>query len=284
MIDPQRASELADYANAQPMTRPPGGHAVARAPTIADSIVPIGAQPVAVMRDDQKILQKISVEAAAASDNWFYRFPVRSKESGQAWIEGASIKLANSIARIYGNNSIETRVLDYGDSWLFLSRFSDFETGFSMERAFQQRKSQTSLKTKDYERQQDIAFQIGQSKAIRNVIVNALGTLCDYALEQARNSLVERVGKDLDGWRQRTIDAIARMPLDLRRVERVIGRTAKDWLAPDVARVIAMMRAVADGMASADETFPPIEAPPPAEKTTPAPSEPAAASSPEQPT
>ena len=35
----------------------------------------------------------------------------------------------------------------------------------------------------------------------------------------------------------------------------------KDWLAPDIARVLAMMRAVADGMASADDSFPPLAAP-----------------------
>jgi hypothetical protein len=40
----------------------------------------------------------------------------------------------------------------------------------------------------------------------------------------------------------------------------VIGRPAKDWLAPDIARVLAMMRAIADGMASADDSFPPLAA------------------------
>ncbi|TIQ36371.1 MAG: hypothetical protein E5X49_32765 [Mesorhizobium sp.] len=39
----------------------------------------------------------------------------------------------------------------------------------------------------------------------------------------------------------------------------VIGRPAKDWLAPDIAKVIAMMTAVADGMATLDETFPPLK-------------------------
>jgi hypothetical protein len=39
----------------------------------------------------------------------------------------------------------------------------------------------------------------------------------------------------------------------------VVGRPAAEWLAPDIARVIAMMAAVVDGMAALDETFPPLK-------------------------
>jgi hypothetical protein len=37
----------------------------------------------------------------------------------------------------------------------------------------------------------------------------------------------------------------------------VVGRTHKDWLATDIARIVAMGKAVSDGMATVDETFPP---------------------------
>jgi hypothetical protein len=47
------------------------------------------------------------------------------------------------------------------------------------------------------------------------------------------------------------------LPAGLHRVERTIGRPSKDWLAPDIARIVAMMRAVADGMTLVDEAFPP---------------------------
>jgi hypothetical protein len=253
---------LDEFANtgAQPNQPTPGGHALVR-PTqgIADRV--IGAQPVAVYRDEAKILQKLSALAAAAGSDWFYRFPVRTKDGGQDWIEGPSIKLANDVARIFGNNVNEVREIDVGDAWIFYARFTDIETGFSMERAYRQRKGQSSMKTKDPDRQLDIAYQIGQSKAIRNCIVNALQIYSDYAFDNARNSLVDKIGKDLEAWRGRALEGISRMPLELGRAERVIGRAAKDWLAPDIARLVAMMRAVADGMATADETFPAVEKP-----------------------
>jgi hypothetical protein len=277
-MDTDRSRELADFAKATGQTNQPipGGHALVRPTTgLADRI--IGAQHVEVYRDEPRILQNLNALAAAAGDDWFYRFPVKTKAGGTDYIEGPSIKLANAVARIYGNNINEVRELDVGDAWVFYARFTDLETGFSMERAYRQRKSQGSLKTRDADRQLDIAYQIGQSKAIRNCVVNALGVYCDYAFESARNSLIDKIGKDLDRWRERTLAGLAKIPVEQTRAERVIGRAARDWTASHVAQVVAMMKSIADGMATADEVFPPIaeqkgqpdgQAPPAAEPPT----------------
>ena len=260
-------NNLDEYANSGAQSiQPQRGHSLVRPTTgIAERIV--GAQPVAVLRDEARVMTKLKVNAAMAGDDWFYRFPVKKGGGGQDYIEGPSIKLANDIARVFGNCAIEVREIDVGDAWTFYARFTDIETGFSMERAFRQRKSQSSMKTRDYERQQDIAYQIGQSKAIRNVIVNSLQIYADFAFREARGSFVNKIAKEgIDSWRQRTLDGLGRIPVDLARVERVVGRVAKDWLAPDIAAVIAMMKSIADGMATVDETFP---APAPVEQQKP---------------
>src|SRR5215467_114151 len=154
----QRRKDLDDFANAagvpnQPQPLPPqsigGGHSLVR-PTqgLADRVVQvISAQQVAVPRDEAKIFQKLTALAAAAGTDWFYRFPVKKQGGGQDWIEGPSIKLANDVARIFGNNINEVREIDVGDAWTFYARFTDIETGFSYERAFRQRKGQSSMKT-----------------------------------------------------------------------------------------------------------------------------------------
>jgi hypothetical protein len=250
-----RGSLLDAFARAEPREQ-----TIANLPVV-NSPLPervIGAQPVAIARDEKKILDKIKVIAAAAGSDWLYRFPVKRKDGGTEHIEGASIKLANDLARLYGNCEVETRVTDLGDSWLIYARFTDYESGFSMTRPFQQRKSQRGMRTVD-DRALDIAFQIGASKAIRNVIVNSLQTFADFAFEEARNALVGKIGKDLDGWRTRTLEGLENKRIELARVERVIGRAAKDWTAPDVSKVIAMMRSIADGMTTIDETFPAID-------------------------
>lgn len=223
-----------------------------------------GAQSVAVRRDERVVLARLKALAAAAGTEFMYRFPVKNRKTGEtSWISGPTIKLANDVARVYGNCEIDIRVTDLGDNWLFYARFIDLETGYSLTRPFQQRKQASRLGGDDDARRLDIAFQIGASKAIRNVVVNALQTFADYAFEEAENALVDKIGKDLGIWRDRAVTRISEH-VDLVRVERVIGRKFSDWLAPDVARVIAMMRSVQDGMASLDETFPPLEADKPA--------------------
>src|SRR5262252_7279355 len=261
---------LEEYANAssQPLQpqRPPGGRSLGTQQMPSDLIGTGGIAERIIAgqqlppRNLEKILREISLIAKSRGNDYYYRFPVKDRRAGTTdYIEGPTIKLANDVARIYGKFLVETRVQDQGDSWIFYSRAFDVESYFLMERAFQQRKSQTSIDSKSYDRQQDIAFQIGQSKSIRNVIVNALQSICDYAFEEAKGSLVEKIGKDLASWRQRTIEGLQNMPLDLRRAERAVGRPATAWIASDIATLIAMMHTVADGMATTDETFPSLE-------------------------
>lgn len=228
---------------------------------VGDRIV--GAQNVAVRRNVTKVLADLKSLAAAAGGEWMYRIPYKDRRSNSTtWVEGPSVKLANDLARIYGNCSVSTvRVLDMGNEWLFVCRFVDYETGFDYERPFQQRKGASRIGGEDDGRRQEISFQIGASKAIRNVVVNALQTFADFAFEEARNAIVDRIGQDLPTWRAKTIARLADH-VDLDRVERALGRKASEWLAPDVARAIAMMKAVTDGMATLDESFPPLGAAP----------------------
>jgi hypothetical protein len=106
------------------------------------------------------------------------------------------------------------------------------------------------------DRMLDINLQIGVSKAIRNVIVNSLQSIADFALEEARNGLVDKIGKNLESYRKRATDRLQEMHVELSRVEHVIGRPAGKWMAWDLAKVIAMIQSINDGMTTADDAFP----------------------------
>lgn len=244
--DPTSKGELVPYGPGQTQI------------TATDGI--ITAQKVAVERDLAKIMKNIKIMASAAGEDWYYRFPVKKKDGATDWIEGPSIKCANNVARLYGNCQVDTRIVDNGDSWLIYARFVDYETGFSYTRPFQQRRNQRTMGT-DIDRQLDIALQIGVSKAIRNVVCNALETFATFGFEEARQNIVEKVGKKLDEYRSRVIGRLADLKVDIKRVETAMGRAAKDWLAHDVAKIIAELQAIQDGMATVDEVWP-GEAPP----------------------
>src|SRR5262249_48568226 len=209
-----------------------------------------GAQKVAVYRDESKVLERLKLLAAAAGSDWYYRWKVTGEGGKTEWVEGPSIKLADDLARIYGNVDLDTRVIDVGDSWVFYARLIDLETGYSRTRPFQQRKTQKTSKRMDGDRARDIAFQIGASKAERNVVVHALRTFADYAFEEAKKALIDKIGKDLPAWRDRVLEGLNNQGVDKLRVEKVLGRSSDEWLAPDVAKVVAAMKAIADGMAT----------------------------------
>ena len=258
MADPTKERENLLDAFASAPERP-AGNLPAPISRGAAVVTPIGAQAVAVRRDEASILSKLKAIAAAAGDDFYYRFPVKNrKENRTDYIEGPSIKCANEVARLYGNCAIDTIVDDLGDAWMIYARFTDFETGFTMTRPFQQRKNAGRLGGGDDARNLDIALAIGASKAIRNVVTNALGLFTNYAFEEAKNSIVEKIGKNLAAWRERMPARLAENGIEPRRAEVVLGKPISEWTAPDMARVVAMVKTIVDGMATLDETFPPV--------------------------
>lgn len=255
-LDRVSADEMA-AAFAQPMGQLPVPMAQAGGLSISDGI--ITAQKVEVRRDLQRVVNDIKVSAAVGGENWYYGWNVKKKDGSHERVEGPSIKCATNVARIYGNCQVDTRVMDSGAHWIIYARFVDYETGFSLTRPFQQRKNQQSMKG-DADRALDIAFQIGVSKAIRNVVCNALEMLTDLAFEEAKKSLVDKIGKRLEDYKQRVSKRLVELDVVVKRVELVVGRSFNDWRAQEVARVIAQIKAINDGMATVDDTWPP-EAP-----------------------
>lgn len=216
---------------------------------------PQGAISVNVKRDERAIFQKIKTIATAAGDDFFYSWPTKNKDGTKGVVEGPSVKCANAVARLFGNCSVKVRVFDMGAHWILYAQFYDFETGFVMERPYQQRKNQKTGMG-DADRQLDIVFQIGTSKAARNVVCNALSEFTDYAFAVAKEQLVEKIGKRLEYYREKVAASLVALKIELPRVEAVRGKTIANWLAPDMAKVIAEIQAVNDGMMHPDELWP----------------------------
>lgn len=267
-IEPDHLAKLTRLQQANPIV-PIGGNATVAVGAPGGAVGFIGAQPVPIRRDLAAVMRDLKIMAAMAGDRYFYRWDVKNKDGSVTTVMGASIKAANDIARLYGNNHVAVRAFDEGRHWTFYARFHDVESGYSLERAFIQPKGQATIKSKDAERREQMAFAMGQSKAIRNVIVNALGTLSDFAVQEAQASLIERIGRNLVGARDRLAQKLATMNIDVARVERIVGRKLADMLAPDISRIVVSLQTIADGMAAADELFPDPNAAPAQEPVRP---------------
>lgn len=258
VMDPRDQQELAQAFDRAPVGQVPAPLSHGAITQLEQN--PIGAKRVDVRRNDAEVIAKIKTHAAMAGTDWFYRFPVKKKGGGQDFITGPSVKLANAVARLYGNCQVDVRVVDNGSTWMIYAKFIDIETGFALVRPFQQDKGASRMGGTGPEadaRRLDIALQIGTSKATRNVICNALATFCDFAFEEAEKNLVGKIGQNMDTYRDRAVKWFAGRKIDIARVESAVGRSVKDWLAPDLARIAAEVKAVEDGMATADDTWPP---------------------------
>lgn len=218
----------------------------------------VTAQRVAVKRDLIQVQQRLKVLCAMAGQSYVYSWEVEDRQNRRKQtVEGPTIKLANDLAREFGNCVVDVRVEESGDATIFYARFTDLETGFSMTRPFRQRKK-PNIGRYENERALDMAFQIGASKAIRNVVVNALSTFAGFMVEESKKAVLTwlSTGDNKDkAWA--FIERVAgEQSIELSRVEAVVGRKTKDWTIKDLARVLMEMRGIDDGMTVADEVYP----------------------------
>ncbi|HLA01805.1 MAG TPA: hypothetical protein VJ019_03510, partial [Aestuariivirga sp.] len=132
-----------------------------------------------------RLTSNVLQEAALAGAGFYYRWAVKDKNGQETVIQGPSIDLAMCLVRNYGNCVLDVEVEEGPSHYLFKGVLVDLESGFTCPRLFRQRKGQ-ALGRFDKDRQEDITFQIGQSKALRNAIVHAMPSwLIEQAIEAA---------------------------------------------------------------------------------------------------
>jgi hypothetical protein len=211
-------------------------------------------QPRSLARTTKGVLD----EAAIAGSDFYYRWEIKNKKTGKtSVVQGGSIELAMAIARHFGNCAVPTEVEETPTHYIFKAVFVDLETGFNFERLFRQRKSQ-SLGNYDADRQDDIVFQIGQSKAQRNAILKAVPSwLIDKAVEVARKAEIDNIkAEDITIARANTLSFFEKYGVTPDRIEVVIGRDSDHWTVEDIANLRGSAKALKEGRITAEELFP----------------------------
>ena len=219
------------------------------------------ATAVAVQKPrDLAIAQRqLGREAQLAGEDFYYGWA-----AGRDRIEGPSVNLALAAARCWGNCAVEPLpVQDLGDSWIFTAAFVDLETGFTLSRQFRQSKNSKVSGKMDEERKADIRFQIGQSKAIRNVVLNALPpSLIRHALEEAQQGVRVKIeayikAKGLPAAVDIVLKALAKFGV---KEEYILQRfNLADRRGIDLDRLVILrgdMNALENGQERAEELFP----------------------------
>lgn len=223
------------------------------------------AVSVQIPRQLKEVNRRLKDEALMAGESFYYGWG-----AGKDQIEGPSINLAMSAARCWGNCAVDLDdVQDLGDSWIFTAVFIDVETGFTLKRQFRQSKTSIVYGKHDEERKADIRFQIGQSKAVRNVVVNAIPKhLVREAIETAKRGVREKIERRIASLDQNgqnglavtqdaAVDQLKRVGVSEVAVLAKLGRpTVKAITVDDLVVLMGDLVAINDGSDRADELFP----------------------------
>lgn len=208
------------------------------------------------------VYRRLNEEALKGGETMFYGWG-----AGKDQIEGPSIQLATAAARSWGNCAVEMEdVQDLGDSWVFTAVFIDVETGFTLKRQFRQSKTSIVYGKHDEERKADIRFQIGQSKATRNVVLNALPkSMIKEAVEAAKSGVRQR----LESWiakrgptgmadaQEGALSQLAAMGIDEARVLDKLNRpTVKALTLDDLIVLKGDITALNEGAERPEELYP----------------------------
>ena len=234
----------------------PAGMPVGKELDRAQSLIATAAR-VAIKRNVPAIIQECRDIAAQKGDAVFYRWEVKTKSGGKEIIEGCSIVGAMLAASTYGNCKVGAQIAsETATHWVFQAVFIDAEKGFTIERTFQQRKGQNIGGKMDADRGMDIVYQIGQSKAIRNVVVAALGHITDEIVDAAKQGLIQRISKAPDKAKAWLVGQFQMLDWPLAHVERVVTRKVADWTVPDMAKLMSQLSSVKDGFSNAADLWP----------------------------
>lgn len=206
-------------------------------------------------RDPAKARKELKMLAAGKTDEWGYSWPVRNKKTGKMeTVEGPSIKCANAVLGVVENMDTQIEVVVTDEAWIFKVKLYDYERNVENERVFHQRRGVRIFG--DPERDADVAFALGQSKAIRNAVVNYLPELVEFAWEESRKALVDTILKDPKGFKQRIYDKLKALSVPVERVVAWVGRGDKAWNAEDMARITGALTAITEGVVRADAIWP----------------------------
>ena len=202
-------------------------------------------------RSLSRVTNAVIEEAKLAKGSFYYGWKVK----GGGRVEGPSIDLAMCLARNYGNCVLETNVKETTTHFIFQGVFIDLESGFTCPRMYRQRKSQSMGSKMDADRQEDIVFQIGQSKALRNAVIKAMPSwLISKAIEVSkefeRSSIV-----DLNSKRVNAIAAFKEKGVNQEQLEEYIERAADDWIADDLVDLNGVLTGMNEGRINAKELF-----------------------------
>lgn len=205
-------------------------------------------------RDLDAVVRSVLQEATYAGESFYYAWDLKGKNGGR--VEGASIGLAYSLARAWGNCVVDLEHKTENGVDVFTARFVDLETGYTTTRIFRQKSNPIGGKY-DAARKEDMHFQVGQSKALRNVILAAVPRwLVEEAVRRAKEAVVHGIQKiGVYEARAKVVKFFAGYGVEAHHIEAYLKKIQSEWNENDIATLRGIAKTIQDGQAGPEEYF-----------------------------
>ena len=209
-------------------------------------------------RDLAVVLKGVMEEIALDPEEMFYYWEVKTKNDGMKPVEGGSISLALAVVQNWTNVALLMKVEEDNTHYTFYPTLIDVEKGFTLTRAFKQIKKGYTGKM-DKERAQDLQFQKGQSKAIRNLISNGTSrVLWKKCYRAARALYIKELEKgDISDKVDRCIIAFDQMGVHVDRLKSYVNiDDISRWTGTELANLRSAYAACAEDSKLIRDIFP----------------------------
>lgn len=246
------------------------GQIIARGDTLQQIQTPYAtAVSVQNKRDLKDVTRRCLEEAELGGEAFYYHWEVESTnrktgEKTKSVVENGSINCALSAIRNWGNTAVAQRPIQETDSsYIFTSAVIDLETGFTLERPFRMDKNFPVYGRMDKYRKEDIRFQIGASKSIRNVVMNfvpkgLINKMVEAAMNSVRISLekkIKKAGGEISKVIADMMVSFGRFRVTQEMIEKKIGLPVKNWDVETLVILTGDLRALKDGHETAESLY-----------------------------
>ncbi len=155
----------------------------------------VSAMQVLKPRDMESVERSVLRQATLVGEKAMYGWG-----AGKGRVEGLSIRMAMIMFNSFGNMTIAAEpVQETPDAWIFTHYIVDLETGASAPRQWRESKRSKVDGNLDAERKDAIRFGRGQSKNIRNVIINRMPFwLIQKVIEEAKKGARDKLNKYIE--------------------------------------------------------------------------------------
>ena len=189
------------------------------------------------------------------SKDVYYNWTVSNTDGSKGIVEGPAVGLASVVQQAIGNNISDVEIEQETEThWYFKAYYIDLETGANTTRLFRQLKNKKMGKY-DPERLQDMQFQIGQSKAHRNVICHANRWLVNHLMNAKKKTENDKVVKNLVKYKDAAIKTFGEKGINREQLEDLVGKSLALWTADDIVHLQGINNGIDTGEMTQQEIF-----------------------------